>query len=127
MKRVVRVIAPALLLAALAACGGGDEPNRGDVPREILDARPSISLEEAQFVLDAREGGVDISGASVGEDIETAKTICWTLKEGGVQVGDIASQLTEDDALRTKRLMKAAIEALCPEFQAQVNQLKLPE
>lgn len=127
MKRVVQVTATTILVAVLAACGGADEPTREDLPQEILDARPSISVEEARFVLAARELGVDVTAASVLEDLETAKTICWTLKEGGVKVGDIASQLTEDDALRTKRIMKAGIQTLCPEFKDQVNQLELPE
>jgi hypothetical protein len=61
------------------------------------------------------------------EDLETAKTVCWTLKEGGVKVGEIASQLTEDDALRTKRIMKAGIQSLCPEFDDQLDQLDLPD
>lgn len=126
MKRVVRVTATAALLGVLAACGSSD-PSRDDLPQDIVDARPSITLEEAKFVLAARELGVDVTGASVADDLETAKTVCWALKEGGVQAGEIAGELSQDDALRTKRIMKAGIESLCPEFDDQVDQLDLPE
>lgn len=126
MKRVARATAVAVLAGILAACGGGD-PSLGDLPQDVADARPSISLEEAKFVLAARELGVDVTGASVGEDLETAKTVCWALKEGGVQVKDIAGELSQDDALRTKRIIKAGIESLCPDFEDQLDQLDLPE
>lgn len=126
MKRVARAAAVAVLAGILAACGGGD-PSLGDLPQDVADARPSISLEEAKFVLAARELGVDVTGASVGEDLETAKTVCWALKEGGVQVKDIAGELSQDDALRTKRIIKAGIESLCPDFEDQLDQLDLPE
>lgn len=126
MKRVVRAAATVALLGALAACGG-EPPTLGDLPQDVAEAMPSISLEEASFVLAARELGVDVTGATVGEDLETAKTVCWALKEGGVQVGEIAAELTQDDALRTKRVIKAGIESLCPEFEDQVDQLELGE
>lgn len=126
MKRVVRATATASLLGVLAACGSSD-PTRDDLPQDVVDARPSITLEEAKFVLAARELGVDVTGSSVADDLETAKTVCWALKEGGVQVGEIAGELTQDDALRTKRIMKAGIESLCPEFDDQVDQLDLSE
>jgi predicted nicotinamide N-methyase len=127
MKRVVHAAAAATLVAVLSACAGSDEPTLTDVPKDIRDARPTITLEEAKFVLAARALGVDVTGSSVSEDIETAKTVCWALKEGDVQVKDIAGELTEDDALRTKRIMKAGIQTLCPDFDDQVKQLDLPE
>ena len=126
MKRVVRATATASLLGVLAACGSSD-PTRDDLPQDVVDARPSITLEEAKFVLAARELGVDVTGSSVADDLETAKTVCWALKEGGVQVKDIAGELTQDDALRTKRIIKAGIESLCPDYEDQVDQLGLPD
>lgn len=127
MKQVVWAAATATLVAVLAGCGGAEEPTLQDLPQDVREARPTISAEEAKFVLAARKLGVDVTGTSVEEDLETAKTVCWTLKEGGVQVRDIAGQLTEDDALRTKRIMKAGIQALCPQFDGQVDQLGLPD
>jgi hypothetical protein len=127
MKRVAQATAVAVLVGVLTACGGEADPTRQDLPQDIVDARPSISVEEAKFVLAAKELGVDVTGASVDEDLETAKTACWALKEGGVQVKDIAGQLTQDDALRTKRIIKAGIESLCPDYEAQVDQLGLPD
>lgn len=126
MKRVVQAVAATMLAAVLAACGG-DDPKLSDLPQDIRDARPTITLDEAKFVLAARALGVDVTGSSVGEDIETAKTVCWALKEGGVQVKEIAGELKEDDALRTKRIMKAGIETLCPDYDDQLEQLDLPE
>lgn len=113
------------LLGVLAACSGGDQPTRADLPKDVVQARPSITVEEAKFVLDAKQLGVDVTGQSVDEDLENAKTVCWALKDGGASVKDIAAQLTGDDALRTKRVMKAAIESLCPAFDNQVGQLGL--
>jgi hypothetical protein len=126
MKRVVRATVTAALLAVLAGCSGGDV-TRSDLPTDVAEALPSISLEEAKFVVAAKELGVDVTGASVGEDLETAKTVCWALKEGGVQVKDIAAELNQDDALRTKRIIRAGIESLCPDYADQVGQLDLPE
>jgi hypothetical protein len=126
VARVAQATAVAVLAGILAACGGAD-PSRDDLPQDIVDARPTISVEEAKFVLAARELGVDVTGASVGEDLETAKTVCWALKEGGLQVREIAAELTQDDALRTKRIIKAGIESLCPDYTDQVGQLELPE
>lgn len=126
MKRVVRAGLTAALLAVLAGCSGA-EPTRGDLPKDVVEAMPSITVDEAKFVIAAKNLGVDVSGTSVADDLETAKTVCWALKDGGVQVKDIAGQLSQDDALRTKRIMKAAIESLCPDFQDQVGQLQLPD
>lgn len=126
MKRAVGAALAAVLLGALAACSGA-EPTRGDLPQDVVDAIPSITVDEAKFVVAAKDLGVDVTGTSVVEDLETAKTVCWALKEGGVQVEDIAGQLSQDDALRTKRIMRAAIESLCPDFEDQVDQLDLPE
>jgi hypothetical protein len=126
MKRAVQAVAVTMLAAVLAACSG-DDPKLDDVPQDIRDARPTITLEEAKFVLAARALGVDVTGSSVAEDLETAKTVCWALKEGDVQVKQIAAELSEDDALRTKRIMKAGIETLCPDYDDQLEQLDLPE
>lgn len=127
MKRAVHAaVATVTLVAVLAACGG-DDPKLDDLPQDVRDARPTITLEEAKFVIAARALGVDVTGASVDDDLETAKTVCWALKEGGVQVKEIAAELSEDDALRTKRIMKAGIETLCPDYDDQLEQLDLPE
>jgi predicted small lipoprotein YifL len=127
MKRAVHAaVATVTLVAVLAACGG-DDPKLADLPQDVRDARPTITLEEAKFVIAARALGVDVTGASVDDDLETAKTVCWALKEGGVQVKEIAAELSEDDALRTKRIMKAGIETLCPDYDDQLEQLDLPE
>jgi hypothetical protein len=110
----------------VTACGAGD-PKLDDLPPDIREARSTITVDEAKFVLAARALGVDVTGLSVAEDIETAKTVCWALKEGGVEVKEIAAELSADDALRTKRIMKAGIEALCPEYVDQLEQLDLPQ
>jgi hypothetical protein len=134
-RRVVRRAAAgsvALTAAlALAACGGTD-PTLKDLPSGVAQARPSISLEEATFVLDAEKRGATVTGDSVDDDIETGTTTCWALKNGGVQVKEIA---VDDDgnplgntgeALRTKQLMAAGISAFCPDYSSQIDQLGLP-
>lgn len=118
-------------VVALGACGGGDV-RLSDLPPDVASARPTITAEEARFVLDAREKGVDVTGASVADDIETGTTVCWALKSGGVELHDIAVDEekqplgNEGEQLRTKRLMAAAVESLCPDYADQISQLKLP-
>src|SRR6478672_4128622 len=73
-----------------------------------------------------------VAGSSVNDDIETATTTCWALKNSGVQLAQIA---VDDDnkplpntgeALRTKQLMAAGVQTFCPDYDGQVSQLKLP-
>lgn len=117
--------------ATLSACGGSD-PTIADVPSDIASARPSISAEEAQFVIDARKLGAAVTGTSVADDIETGTTTCWALRNGGVQLRQIAvddaSKPLDNtgDALRTKQLMAAGVQAFCPDYDDQVPQLGLP-
>ena len=125
-------VAVALLAAGtLAGCGGSD-PTISDVPSDVASARPSISAEEARFVLAAEKLGASVTGASVADDIETGTTTCWALRNGGVQLREIAVDDASKplgnsgDALRTKQLMAAGVQAFCPDFDDQVAQLKLP-
>ncbi|GAB3872704.1 hypothetical protein GCM10028802_05830 [Terrabacter terrigena] len=120
-----------LVVTSLAACGGSD-PTIADVPSDVASARPSITAEEAQFVIAAEKLGAAVTGASVADDIETGTTTCWALRNGGVQLREIA---VDDDskplgstgeALRTKQLMAAGVQAFCPDYDDQVDQLKLP-
>jgi hypothetical protein len=98
----------------------------------VASARPDISAEEAQFVLAAQELGASVTGATVDDDIETGTTTCWALENGGVELSQIA--VDDDDrplgdtgeALRTKQLMAAAVQTLCPDHESQVSQLHLP-
>lgn len=117
--------------AALTACSQ-DQPALSDLPPDVVRARPTISADEARFVLDARQRGAMVTGATVADDIETGTTVCWALKNGGVTLGQIAVDGrdqplgNEGDALRTKQLMAAAVDALCPDYADQIPQLKLP-
>ena len=124
MKHVPVLLVTAALLG-LGACSG--DPTLGDLPPDIASARPDITVEEAKFVLGARDLGVDVTAQSLDEDLENAKTVCWALEEGDVPLGDIARELTADDALRTKRVIKAGIESLCPDQADQLDVLDLPE
>lgn len=127
------VVVAALMLGGLTACGG-EEPSRGDVPADVLEARPDITVEEARFVLEARKRGVFVTGESVGADLEDATAVCWALQNGGsgVTLGTLAvdgsgAPLGNDGVeLRTKQVMAAAVTALCPDYASQVPQLKLP-
>lgn len=131
MRRAVAPIAIAGVLA-LAACSGG-EPTASDLPPDVVTARPSITVEEARFVLAAEKLGVDVTGASVADDLETATTTCWALKDGGLTLGEIARESdgkplpNSGEGLRTKRMMYAAVQALCPDFDSQLGQLELPQ
>lgn len=122
----------ALLVAGtLAACGASD-PSIDDVPSDVASARPSISSEEAQFVIAAEKLGATVTGASVADDIETGTTTCWALRNGGVQLREIAVDDSSKplgntgDALRTKQLMAAGVQSFCPDYDDQLAQLGLP-
>ncbi|EWT01271.1 hypothetical protein N865_05390 [Intrasporangium oryzae NRRL B-24470] len=116
--------------ALLSACGS--DPTLGDLPKGVAQARPTITAEEADFVLDAQKLGATVTGASVADDIETGTTTCWALQNGGVTlkqiaVGDDDQPLgNTGDALRTKQLMAAAVQAFCPDYTDQIPQLGLP-
>ncbi len=130
-RRALAAGAGLLVVLTLAACGG-TEPTVDDLPAGVADARPSISAEEAAFVLAAQELGADVTGVTVDDDIETGTTTCWALTNGGVELAQIA--VGDDDkplpntggALRTKQLMAAGVQAFCPDFDDQVSQLRLP-
>lgn len=130
-RGVVALAAAAVVMSALGACSE-EVPGLTDLPPDVAAARPSITAEEARYVLLARERGVDVTGASVADDIETGTTVCWALEKGGVTLRDIAVDDAdqplgnEGDQLRTKRLMAAAVEGLCPDYEDQVSQLSLP-
>jgi hypothetical protein len=130
--RSVRTAAVVLaLVGAVAACSD-EVPGLTDLPPDVAQARPTITADEARFVLVARERGAFVTGATVDDDIETGTTVCWALENGGVTLGDIAVDEedqplnNEGNQLRTKQLMAAAVESLCPDYEDQVPQLKLP-
>lgn len=126
MRRVL------VLLAALVLAGCSSDPTASDLPADIVSARPSITVQEAKFVLAAKSLGVTITAQTVDDDIETADTTCWALKDGGATLGEIARDAdgkplpNTGDGLRTKRIMYAAVQALCPTYDSQLGQLKLP-
>ena len=130
-RRALAAGASLLAVLSLAACGESD-PTIGDLPAGVAEARPSISAEEAQFVLAAQKLGASVTGDTVADDIETGTTTCWALKNGGVELAQIA--VDDDDkplpntgqALRTKQLMAAGVQAFCPDYDDQVSQLQLP-
>ena len=84
-------------------------------------------------MLAAEKLGAVVTGATVGDDIETGTTTCWALKNGG---GVTLAEIAVDDAgkplpgtgegLRTKQLMAAGVQTFCPDYDNQVSQLKLP-
>ena len=129
--RLVGVAVALLTVGTVAGCGGSD-PTISDLPSDVATARPSITAEEAQFVLAAEKLGVSVTGASVADDIETGTTTCWALRNGGVQLREIAVDDASKplgnsgDALRTKQLMAAGVQAFCPDYDDQVAQLNLP-
>ena len=129
--RVAAVLVVGLLGAAgLAGCSSG--PKLSDLPPDVVAAMPTISAEQAEFVLAARERGAMVTGMTVADDLETGTTVCWALENGGVTLGEIARDDTdqplrnEGEQLRTKRLMAAAVDSLCPDYKDQVAQLNLP-
>lgn len=133
-RRVLAAGAGLLAVAALttlAACDSSD-PKLSDLPSDVASARPTISAEEAKFVLAAEKLGATVTGTSVSDDIETGTTTCWALKNGGVKLGQIAVDgdnrplPNSGDGLRTKQLMAAGVQAFCPDYDDQVSQLELP-
>lgn len=123
MRHPLMTVAAGLAaLGALAGCGT-PEPTARDVPPDVLQARPSITAGEARFVLAARDQGVTITGGTVSDDIETGTTTCWALRDGGVRLKDLAAEISGSDAARTKGLMYAAVQALCPQFSSQLGEL----
>jgi hypothetical protein len=118
-------------LLALSACGT-DAPTLKDLPADVASARPSMSEQEARFVLDARRRGVDVTAATLTDDLETGTTTCWALANGGVTLKQIAVDDAgkplgnTGDALRTKQLMAAGVNAFCPDHGDQIVQLALP-
>jgi hypothetical protein len=120
-----------LALVSLGACSS-DDPTLGDLPADVASARPTISADEARFVLAAEKLGATVTGASVDDDIQTGTTTCWVLRNGGVTLDKVA--VDEDDkplpntgdALRTKQLMAAGVQTFCPDHDDQIALLKLP-
>lgn len=120
----------AMAFAGLAGCSS--PPNLHDLPPDIAAAKPDITAEQAGFVLDAARQGVVITAASLDDDLESGTTTCWALKNGGVQLSQIAVDDSgrplggSGDALRTKVLMAAGVRAFCPDYANQIGQLGLP-
>ena len=120
-----------LVTLVLAGCGGSD-PTLDDLPAGVASARPSITADEANFVLAAQKLGATVTGASVDDDIETGTTTCWALKNSGADLAQIAVDESNKplpntgEALRTKQLMAAGVQTFCPDHDDQVPQLKLP-
>ena len=120
------------LLGGIGLAGCSSAPKVADLPPDVVAAMPTISAEQAEFVLAARERGAAVTGATVADDLETGTTVCWALQNGGVTLGDIAKDEDDQplgntgDQLRTKRLMAAAVDSLCPDYADQVGQLNLP-
>ncbi|GAA2741178.1 hypothetical protein GCM10009868_06320 [Terrabacter aerolatus] len=117
-------------LLSLGACSSSD-PTLSDLPADVASARPTISAEEASFVLAAEKLGASITGNTVDDDIQTGTTTCWALKNGGVDLAQIAVDDSgkplpdTGDALRTKQLMAAGVQTFCPDYDNQVSQLGL--
>ena len=132
--RLGHVVAGAVVLVAAVALGGctNDDPALGDLPSDVASARPTISAEEARFVLAAQRLGATVTGATVDSDIETGTTTCWVLRNGGVDLDQVA--VDEKDALlpntgeglRTKQLMAAGVQTFCPDHDDQIALLQLP-
>lgn len=120
------------LLGGVSLAGCSSAPKLADLPPDVASAMPTISAEQAEFVLAARQRGAMVTGGTVADDLETGTTVCWALKNGGVTLGEIARDDNdqplgnEGDQLRTKRLMAAAVDSLCPDYKDQVAQLNLP-
>ncbi|MEP7330627.1 MAG: hypothetical protein ABI692_00925 [Terracoccus sp.] len=120
-------------LAGLAGLAGCSAPaNLHDLPPDIAAAKPDITAEQADFVLDANRQGAAIAAASLNDDLESGTATCWALKNGGIQLRQLAVDDSgrplgnSGDALRTKALMAAGIRAFCPDYSDQIGQLKLP-
>lgn len=133
--RLATVLASVLvvgLLGGTGLAGCSSAPKLGDLPPDVVAAMPTISAEQAEFVLAARERGAAVTGATVVDDLETGTTVCWALQNGGVTLGEIARDEDDQplgndgDQLRTKQLMAAAVDSLCPDYADQVAELNLP-
>jgi hypothetical protein len=134
-RRRARSIGAILLASAvgaggLAACSSG--PKLEDLPPDVVQAMPDISAEQAGFVLAARGRGAFVTGETVVDDLETGTTVCWALQNGGITLREIAVDDddeplgNEGEQLRTKQLMAAAVDSLCPDYADQVAELELP-
>ncbi|MDN5765792.1 MAG: hypothetical protein L0H96_07695 [Humibacillus sp.] len=127
---VVAAVLSAMAFAVLAGCSS--PPNLHGLPPGIAAAKPDITAEQASFVIDADRHGAAITPASLDDDLESGTTTCWALKNGGVQLSQIAVDDSgrplgsSDDALRTKALMAAGVRAFCPDYTDQIGQLGLP-
>jgi hypothetical protein len=130
----VRTLAVAMagLGAALMLGACSSDPTLSDLPPDVAQARPTISAEEASFVLAAEKLGAKITGDSVDDDIQTGTTTCWALANGGLTLRQIAVDGNgaplgnTGDGLRTKQLMAAGVQAFCPDHDDEVAQLGLP-
>ena len=131
LRRVVAGAAVLVAVVALGACSN-DDPALTDLPSDIASARPTISAEEARFVLAAENLGATVTGATVDSDIETGTTTCWVLRNGGVGLDQVAVDENDallpntGEALRTKRLMAAGVQTFCPDHDDQIALLGLP-
>lgn len=129
-RRAIAAAACAAAVTLTAACGS--DPSLSDLPSGIAAARPAITVEEARFVLAAQKLGAAITPETLSDDIETGTTTCWALKNGGLELGQVA--VDENDkplgnsglALRTKQLMAAGVQAFCDDYASQIPQLTLP-
>lgn len=129
--RAVGLAAACVVVAGgLGACSSG--PNLDDLPSDIASAKSDITAEQAQFVLDAKKLGATMTASTLNDDLETGTTTCWALKNGGVQLSQLAVDDDEKpldntgDALRTKQLMAAGVQAFCTDYADQISQLNLP-
>ena len=131
LRRGVAGVAVLVAVIALGACGSED-PVLTDLPSDVASARPTISADEARFVLAAEKLGAAVTGATVDSDIETGTTTCWVLRNGGVSLDQVAVDENDallpntGEALRTKQLMAAGVRTFCPDHDDQIALLKLP-
>jgi hypothetical protein len=131
LRRGVAAASVLVAVVGLGACSS-DDPALTDLPSDIASARPTISAEEARFVLAAEKLGATVTGATVDSDIETGTTTCWVLRNGGVGLDQVAVDEKDallpntGEALRTKQLMAAGVQTFCPDHDDQIALLKLP-
>lgn len=123
-RATVLGLVAALGAPALGACGV--DPTIEDLPADIAEARPDITVEEARFVLAANDRGAAVTGDTVDDDLEAGKTICWVVEHGGVELRDVVAELPTADRARETALMAAAITAFCPDRADQLSQLDAP-
>ena len=125
-------LAAAGLVATLMLSACSSDPTLSDLPPDVAQARPTITAEEASFVLAAEKLGAKITGDSVDDDIQTGTTTCWALANGGLTLRQIAVDDNgaplgnTGDGLRIKQLMAAGVQAFCPDHDDEVAQLGLP-